>query len=335
MSVSNVRAPDILATANDAPIKNVLDVEVQNNSFLGADRFRLRLAFNVADYALWVSDAIEVVINVGLNGEWLELVRGDVDRVEVDVGAALVYVDGRDLTARLIGTTTQETFENRTASEVAELIAGRQGLKPNVSPTTALIGRYYGGDHSQVTLNRYSSITTEWDLLTKLASYEGFDVWVEGQTLNFAPPLDGSFPLVVNCWDCQSLRLDRALALSSGLEVTVKSWDCRAHTSVSQTASIGQGSGTQSYVFVKPNLTEAEAAELSNQFLSQISQHSRVITLEWPGELIAKPRQSLSLVNSNTDFDGMYVINSVERRLSFQHGFTETIQARTPPWTIS
>ena len=270
-----------------------------------------------------------------MDGDWQELIRGSVDRIELDVGAGLIHADGRDLTARFMEARTQETFENQTASDIAQLIALRRGLVPNVSPTTTFIGRDYGGDHSQVTLDRYSTLTTEWDLLAKLAINEGFDVWVDGQTLNFMAPTAGYAPLTVRPYDCQSLRLDRALALSSGLEVIVKSWDCRAQASVIQAASMGAGSYTQSYVLMKPNLTEYEAAELAQRALAEIAQNARIITLEWPGELLVKPRQRLSLLGSGTDFDGLYTVTSVERHISFEHGFTETIQARTPPWTAS
>ena len=336
MTGSDCRLPGISVFANGVSVTNVLTIEVQSDSFLGADRFRLYVMFSSADYyTIWNSSSIEVIVSVGLNDCWQELIRGQVDRVEVDVGAGLIHVDGRDLTARLIDSRTQETFENQTSSEIAELLASRRGLTPNVLPTTTMVGRDYGGDHSRVTLDQYSSMTTEWDLLTKLASVEGYDVWIDGETLNFQPPLNSPNPVVVRPSDCQSLRLDRALALSAGLSVTVKSWDCRANAAVSQVASIGDSNSTQNYIFIKPNLTTFEAIDLAQRVLVQIAQNEKVVTLEWPGEMVVKPRQTLALTESNTDFDGLYLITRVERRLSFQHGFTETIQARTPPWTIS
>ena len=335
MATDTSRLPQVWVTASGITIGNVVGVNVQSNSFLGADRFRVSLVFDPTSYYVWESDDIDVTVSVCVDSVWQELIRGPVDKVEVDLETALIHVDGRDMTARLIEAQTQETFENQTASDVANTLASRRGLTPNVTPTTTLIGRNYGGDHARVTLNQYSSMTTEWDLLTKLAYNEGFDVWVDGQILNFAPPLTVASPVVVRPTDCQSIRLDRALALSAGLNVTVKSWDCRAHASVSQLAGAGENDSSQSFVIVKPNLTAWDAAQLAQRVYDQMSQNARVVTIEWPGELTIKPRQSLLLADTNTDFDGQYVVTSIERALSFGRGFTETLQARIPSWTIS
>ncbi len=335
MTTDTGRLPQVWITANGFTVGNVMNVHVQSNSFLGADRFRVSVVFDPTSYNVWEVDEIDVIINVCVDSVWQELIRGPVDKVEVDLGTTLLHVDGRDMTARLIEAQTQETFENQTASEVANTLASRRGLTPNVTPTTTLIGRNYGGDHARVTLNQYSSMTTEWDLLTKLAYTEGFDVWVDGQVLNFAPPLAAASPVVVRPTDCQSIRLDRALALSAGLNVTVKSWDCRAHASVSQIAGTGGDDSGQSFVLVKPNLTAWDAAQLAQRVYDQMSQNARVVTIEWPGEVDIKPRQGLQLTETNTDFDGQYVVTSIERALSFDRGFTETVQARVPSWMIS
>ena len=98
-----------------------------------------------------------------------------------------VEVDGRDLTARLLDARTQETFSNQTASEIAETLAGRHGLTPNVTATSTLAGRYYEAEHDRITLGQFSRATTEWDLLTYLAAREGFEAYISGQTLTFAP----------------------------------------------------------------------------------------------------------------------------------------------------
>ena len=98
-----------------------------------------------------------------------------------------VEIDGRDLTARLLDARTQETFSNQTASQIAETLAARHGLTPNVTATQTLAGRYYAADHDRLTLGQFSRATTEWDLLTFLAAREGFEAYVSGQTLTFAP----------------------------------------------------------------------------------------------------------------------------------------------------
>jgi hypothetical protein len=43
----------------------------------------------------------------------------------------------------------------------------------------------------------------------------------------------------------------------------------------------------------------------------------------------------MTLADTGTDFDGDYVVSSIDRRLSMTGGFTQSIEARSPYWTIS
>ena len=336
MAFNDLRCPKVSVLANGVLIDGVVSLEVCNNSFMEADRYRISIALDSTGPNFWASNAIDLDISVGLDGAWQRLIVGPVDRVEIVLGENMVYVDGRDLTARFIEARSQETFENQTASEIVTLIAARRGLEANVATTSALIGRDFGGGHSQITLDQYASATTEWDLLARLADVEGFDVWVDGTTLNFSVPQLDPSPVVFTPQDCSCVRLDRTLALCGPLQVSVKSWDSRGQQAFSQQANSGGTTGlTRSYVLVRPNLTATAAAALASRTLSQMTQNARVITLETAGDLVARPRQSLALANTGTAFDGSYVITSVERRISVARGFTETLQARTAPWTTS
>ena len=96
--------------------------------------------------------------------------QGAVDSVSIDPTLGLVRLDGRDLTGSLIEARTQETFANRTSSEIAALLAGRHNLTPRVSSTTTPVGRYYQSEHDSITLSQFSRATTEWDLLVYLGA---------------------------------------------------------------------------------------------------------------------------------------------------------------------
>jgi phage protein D len=262
------------------------------------------------------------------------MIVGPVDRIAVDPAQDEVVVEGRDLTARFIEARTQESFENQTSSEIATTLATRQGLVPAVTPTTNLVGRNFQNDHVRTTLDQHARSTTEWDLLVRLAELENFDVWVEGSTLNFAPLVGQSDLLFLLPQDCISMRLERSLPLAAGLSVSVKSWDCRGNQTIAQTASTGgyTGSGA-SYVVVRPNLTADAAQSLASRVVALMAQQGRVVSIDMPGDLTTLPRGTLSISQTGTDFDGLYMITSVERWMSFQHGFTQTIEARIPPWT--
>jgi len=262
------------------------------------------------------------------------MVLGPVDRVTVDPAFNEVVVEGRDLTASLIEARTQESFENQTASEIATILALRHGLVPVITETTGLVGRNFQNDHVRTTLDQHARSTTEWDLLVRLAELEGFDVWVGGQVLYFAPLASDLEPLVLRPQDCISMRLERSVALTAGVSVSVKSWDCRGTQTISQTASTSaSGDGAAGYVLVRPNMTVDAAQVLANRAVSLMAQHGRVLTIDMPGDLRTNPRGLLGIEDTGTDFDGLYLITAVERRMSFDHGFYQTVEARIPPWT--
>ncbi len=331
--MSDARAPQVSVLVNGQAIPGIIDVEVDANNHLAADRYRLRASLTATGYAIWTGDTLDVEIRAGIGGAWSSLIYGEVDRLEFDVGRGLVHVEGRDLTSRFIEARTQESFENLTASDIAGLLAARRGLVPVITPTTAVIGRDYQSSYSRTTLDQHARATTEWDLLIRLAEGAGFDVWVEGQSLYFAPPDQTASTLLLTPGDCLSVRLERLLSLSGGVSVSVKSWDCRGQTGVLQTASSTSDGAPRSYVVVRPNLSSDAAQAEAQRLLTQMYQHERGVCIEMPGDLTTQPRDILVLAETNTDFDGIWTITGVERRVSFDGGFVQTLEARLPSWT--
>jgi phage protein D len=330
---SSARAPAPLVLLNGLAIDGVIDVEISANSYLAANRFRLTASLTATGYDAWAAGLLSVEIQIGIDDAWVSMITGTVDRVAFDLARGEVRAEGRDLTSLFIEARTQEVFENRTSSEIAATLASRQGLAAAVTPTTTLVGRDFHNDHARTSMDQHARVTTQWDLLIRLAELENFDVWVAGRTLNFAPASPAGTPLVLTPDDCSGITLERLPPLNNGLAVTVKSWDCRGQMAVSQTASAGPAGG-KSYVLVSPNLTEQAAQALAQRVLSQMSQQQRSVAIEMPGDLTTLPRGVLSLANTGTDFDGTYMITEVERSLSFRHGFQQSVQARVPSWTI-
>ena len=331
--MSDARAPQVSVFVNGQTIPGIIDVEISANNHLAADRYRLRASLSATGYATWVGDTMDVEIRAGLAGAWRSLITGEADRLEFDVGRGEVHVEGRDLTSRFIEARTQESFENQTASDIAATLAARRGLIPVVTPTTAIVGRDYQSSYSRMTLDQHARATTEWDLLIRLAEGEGFDVWVDGQMLYFAPPDQTASTLLLTPRDCLSVRLERLMSLSGGVSVSVKSWDCRGQTGVLQTASSASDGEPRSYVVVRPNLSAGAAQAEAQRLLTQMCQHARGVCVEMPGDLTTQPRDILVLAETNTDFDGVWTVTGVERRISFGGGFVQTVEARLPAWT--
>ena len=332
---SRSRAPRLLALVNGAVLGSVTDAEVTSNNHYAADRFRATAALAgdpVFGGAFWASgEDIEVDIQFSLDGgaSFTSLIRGTVDKVSLDPATGLVHLEGRDLSAALIEARTQEAFANRTASEIATILAQRHGLAANVRTTTTPVGRYYQDEHDQITLDQFSFMTTEWDLLCNLARLEGFDVFVSGTSLNFQPAfVTPDVVLSVAPTDLVDLRMERCLTLARGITVTVKSWNVRQQTAFAETASLA-GSGTaQSYVFVQPNLTPDQALNLAQRKLAELAQHERVIELTMPGELTLTPRSMIALNGTGTAFDQSYFVDTIERRIGVGCGFVQRVRAK-------
>ncbi len=337
--LGTLRRPRLLARLNGEAVANAVSARVASNNHYAADRFSLVVALGETPAATWMSaDRMLVEIGIGLDLSSASLVQGEVDQVEMDAVRRLVFLSGRDLTARLIEARTQESFSNRTASEIATLLAGRRGLSADVARTTTLVGRYWQLQRDRITLDQFSRATTEWDLLVTLAGLEGFDVWVDGTTLHFRPrDQTGASATVLRAsagpWggaNVTGLRLERSLTLARDIEVVVKSWNsCQQQSFLRRARRRGGSTGqTQRHVLVVPNLTPDEALKLAQRKLAELTRHERVVVADMPGELAMAPRQRLRIEGTNTDFDQEYWIDEVDRILHTTRGFTQTIHAR-------
>jgi hypothetical protein len=332
------RAPRLRVFANGALLGDAEDATVVSSGGFTATFFRVRAALG-ADAAFWAANAavaVDVQVSLGPLGGYVSLVQGNADTVGIDPIAGTLIVEGRDYAAALIEARTNETFANRTASEIAMLLAARHALTPDVQATTTPVGRYWELEHDSLTLDAGARMTTEWDLLATLAGWEGFDLWVSGTTLHFRPPATvlpppvlSATPLAGALPDFRALRLDRALSFAGNIIVTVKSWHSRFGSGTVQTATLTRdGAATQNFVFVAPNLTPEAAQRLAQQRLAELASHELLLRAEMPGELALSPHAPFQLVGTGTLFDRLWQIEEVERRISIRQGFSQLVRAR-------
>ncbi len=325
-----VRAPRLLVLANGVPLPGAIEATVTSTGHFAADGFRVRAALT-ADAAGWAAaTAIAVDVRIALAAPgFVSLIEGNVDRVAIDPIGGTLTLEGRDRSADLIEARTQETFANRTASEIATMLAGRHGLAADAQATTTPVGRYWELEHDSSTLNVAGRATTEWDLLTTLALREGFDLWVAGGTLHFRAPATMP-PVVLPVAGMASLRLERALTFAGDIVVTVKSWHSRAGSRCVQTARTQRGAATaKTYVFVVPNLTEDAALTYAQRKLAELSAHELTASCELPGELLLTPRMPALLLGTGTLFDTVFRIDEVTRTLHATRGFSQSVRMRT------
>jgi phage protein D len=272
---------------------------------------------------------------------WTSLLIGDVDNVDMHLEKGVVQVDGRDLTARFIDNKTQETFLNKTSSQVVEELAARRGMTADVTPTRTLVGRYYAADHDRISMGEFVRTTTEWNLMCSLAQHEQFDIWVTGTTLHFHPqtPPDADPYLII--WDKTNewsngidIQCDRSLTIAKDVIVVVRSWHSgygkeitKYSPSGARIASIQSGK-SQLFSLTVPNLTEQQAQDLANKRREEITRHERIFRFSRPADLTLSARNMARLQGTGSSWDQSYYIDFVRRRMAWEGGFTMEVQAK-------
>lgn len=351
-----LRAPRLRVLSGTTEIPGVISFRVDTNNQRQAGGYAVDISTppgSTFTTAWWGSQSsIRLTVQAAIlapgaavsGAAWQTLIVGDADTVEADPITGIVRVMGRDLTALLIDKKTADTYQNQTASQVATLLAQGVGLTPVVTATTTLVGTYYQQDHTRTSLNQFSNATTEWDLLTYLADQEQFDVFVQGTSLYFqpktlptAPPYELLYtPGTVATFNGKSLKLHRSMTLAKDIKVTVRSWSSKAKSSVTVTlrGSIATNAGAvvelgppQTYVFVKPGLTHAQATVYAQQKLNELSKHERVVSIDMPGELTLTPRDMVSLSGTASNWDQVYYVDAISRSMSWT-GFSETLRIK-------
>lgn len=330
------------------PLPGVVSIDVTQNAHYQADKWSAKVAVNAMgghDAAWWgaeerVGELFD--LKVVVDGEETHLILGEADTVSLNPQTGLIELEGRDLTARFIENRIQEAFQNKTASEIVSILAQRRGLRPKVTATTTPVSRYYSADHDRVQHSQFSRVSTEWDLMKSLAQYEGFDLYVQGRELWFAPAIDPSKaePFVVR-WnqesrisDVTNLQLRRSLTLAKDVVVLVRSWNSGQGRAFTRTSPRGGNSAkvqvgkAQRYSFTRPNLTEDQAQKLADSLRADITKHEKTIQFECPGEMQLTARDVLSIRGVGGTWDQKYFVDTITRRVSFDGGFMQTVTAK-------
>lgn len=329
LSGALLRQPRLQVLVNGKPLPAAKETVVTSTGAFGADVFTVRAAVN-GEAAYWAAATqidVDVQISLSADGGFVSLVQGMADAVAIDPLNGVLTLEGRDGSAALMETRTQETFANQTASEIAIAIAARHGLASDVQPTSAPVGRYWELEHNRLTLASAARAMTEWDLLATLAQHEGVSLWVSQGTLHFRQP---SMPVVeLPTAALTALRVERALTLAGDLSVTIRSWHSRAGVDCVAVAKTSRGAAaSRSYVFVVPNLDQTAAESLARRRLDELSAHELRFEAEMPGELTMTPRGQVRLTGTGTAFDTLFTIDEIERRLSVSHGFSQCLRGR-------
>lgn len=197
-----VKVAAVAVPGTGVAVPGWIDWSVDSNTFYQADTFRVSFAataMSTETSANWLSLQKEAFVEIFAGfpsdptnyseADLRSQIFGRIDDIDYDPVSTLITVTGRDLTAAFIDAKTSIQYQNLTASEIATKLALAHGLTPIVTATTTKAGTFYAFDHVSMTDER-----SEWDLLTWLASEEGYVCYVKGIELHFEPRQDDTTP---------------------------------------------------------------------------------------------------------------------------------------------
>lgn len=336
-----------------------IDWDVEQNTWHSAGTFRMRLPASALtspidlNYILG-TNPIQAQIFAGFPGnpdqygtsDLQQLLTGNVDNIQFDPVRRVVELSGRDYTSILIDAKTFDRWTNQTASEIATTLATRHGLKPQVTATIGPVGKIYEIDKIH---DRHGS--TEWELLTWLAGIYDFVTYVQGMTLYFGPKPDTSTatpyalqwknPDALTATTFQGNVLDmsfsRTLTVGKGVIVQVHSFNHKQKAGFSVTYPTGKAKGAapgtakapaQVYTYLIANLTQEDAQQRAQSIYNDIIRHELKMSAELPGDNILTPNTMVSVSGTQTPFDTMYYVESVNRRMSMDSGYTMNVRGK-------
>ena len=166
---------------------DLLELSIENTLYMAADSFEITLK-NDKLLSDWLRKEQEIKIWLGYvanPSQWTKeelthLFTGKIDGVRPEfTDRNTVQLIGRDYSAPLLDTEFNLAFANRTASQIATLLAEKRGLTPVVTSTEAFVAREIYKDKK------------EWEILQQLADEEGFICYVNHKKeLYFGPRSD-------------------------------------------------------------------------------------------------------------------------------------------------
>ncbi|MDY7525481.1 hypothetical protein [Sphingomonas sp. 10B4] len=354
---SRARSPRGAVKINGTLVDAWISLEVDNNAFRAADTFRVEFAaydLPAVTSIAWFSTQTSIEVELFATEDWTgtgayypaasdRLILGQTDDIEFDPLAGTLSVSGRDLTATLIDTKTNEGFLNKTASQIVAILAGRHGLSPIATATTALVGTYYTQNHISQTQER-----SEWDILVELAEFEDFDVFVTARELHFQPkPKDSGnrYAIVyrlpgidpVPSSNVSTVRFDRSLTIAKGVVVTVRSWNAKqkkgfeASWPKSPKATKPGQSGAADpikYHYSIAGLTQDQAQQRAQRYYDQITKHMVTMSADLPADDLMSCSLVVQVRGTGTAWDQDYYPDSVKRSMSHDEGYRMTVTAK-------
>ena len=329
--------PRIRAQINGMPVNSVIHAEVTASASGRSGRFTLTFGASDGmpeqDWPNRIMGVVEVAIFMRdkLSESEARIFDGLANHVTYDPIRKIAHMRGHDHSSVLAGSVIEGSFVNNTASEIAGQIARRHGFGTDITMTTALVGSYRGGIHSQILLNSYARFTNEWDLLMYLSKSEGFELFVEGKTLVFRPSLKFRYGnTALRLQDLSSIRFTKRCPLSRKTRIVVKSWNswlnhASSHEERQSSDSEDDGDSGE-FVFIRPNLSFVDAENLAQKYLAALNEREFTVDIVMPGEVSLRPGALITVTGGDTGFNREYMVSSLRRCFSPTRGFLQYLR---------
>jgi phage protein D len=338
-----------------------LSFHVENKTHFTADTWSLEMepwvqpeGFGLAFFSDSANTEVEILIGSlsasqavnAIPNSPTSFIIGAVDDIDINLDGNLV-LSGRDYTSRLIDTKTANKWPDHTASWIVTELAKEVGLTANVTATTTPAGQYYKANYSSVTRD-----TPMWDLVKFLADQEGFDAYVSGRTLYFGPVQADAdtnpFQVIIqratngSIWSsAKTIHLRRSETVAKDISVTVLSHSQHPGKGVKAVAtraatkaggsSISKGT-TQNYVIRRPGLTAAQAQDLANRTLLDLTKRERTADIVMEGDPTMNVRRRVHLFGTGTSFDLDYYVSSMTHACDHKStGYEMTLSLKNHP----
>lgn len=347
------RKPRAIVKINDAIVVGWIEITVTSATYNAADTFSATFAvkrLEPANDLNWFTQQKDVFCEIligfvesddqPLNVEDMQsMILGRIDEVNVDLPNMTVEVHGRDLTALLMDTKTTETYIDALGSDVvADLVSRHPMLNPVITASPVVSGLTYLGDHMTMHQER-----AEWDIITDLAKIDGYQVYAKGADLIYEPVPDAPSDPYVFKWEwedaenphrlnAKGLRMHRDLKVSRGIQVVVKSWNTKPKLKVeSSFGDGGAGGGGENIVthkFVRPNLDQDAADGWAKAKYEVLKKNEMKVSIDMHGDNDLVRGDAIEVQGTGTAFDQLYFVSSIARQLSFNGGYSMSVEAK-------
>lgn len=258
---------------------------------------------------------VDISIGYEETNRTLRMLSGRIKSVKTDFpsgGVPTVSVSGYDLLHDLTEGTTSDSWNDKTDSDVVELVLrrGKYGLTPLTTET--------GVERRKIIQNDQS----DYQFLKELADRNGFEFRTIGRALYFGPPTDDP-PVDLTLAYGESLNSFSPERNSAGqvAEVEVRHWDAEQGTEIVGTAKADDaeegenGQSSSKRVLQVAVRDEREAKTVAEAVLMQIREGLVTGNGETVGIPELLPGTTLSLQGLTEQFTGEYYVTRATHRL--------------------